>query len=336
MDIQIKKSVLLTPKIKKAWHTMETDESVSPYLYFNFMKYVWWQTKLFTKFRPIVYYAINDSGDVIMIAPMKLDIISGKIDTLGNKLMCDITDFLYQKGLTKDFRRECVLKLRQFIGQPFFLSRLLSDSETLAYLKPYSSLVGSHGCVDIYLQSDYESHFKQLSKSVRQNIRTAYNRMQKDGINLDFHFYVGGKNIPKSAKNDSKRCYLKRQLEAYTHALSLTAKVKFFLSVNWARHDNFSLFKNDNSVNATLYLNGVVAACFMGVVNYSKDRIVIPRLAISTEFRKYSPGYVMLCECMKYLSENTGIRHIDLCRGTEKYKSDLGGREYLTVFVKIQ
>ena len=73
-----------------------------------------------------------------------------------------------------------------------------------------------------------------------------------------------------------------------------------------------------------------------GVVNYYKDRIVIPRLSISTEFRKYSPGYVMLCECMKYLSENTGIRHIDLCRGTEKYKSDLGGREYLTVFVKIQ
>ena len=86
---------------------METDETVSPFLYFDFMKYVWWQTKLFTKYRPIVYYAVNDGGDVIMIAPMKLDVCSGKIDTLGNKSMCNITDFLYQKGLTKDHMDLC-------------------------------------------------------------------------------------------------------------------------------------------------------------------------------------------------------------------------------------
>lgn len=79
-------------------------------------------------------------------------------------------------------------------------------------MKPYSKIVGSHECVDIFLESDYDSHFKQLSKSVRQNIRTAYNRMQKDGVDFDFHFYIGGKNIPAKIKRDSKRCYLKRQL----------------------------------------------------------------------------------------------------------------------------
>ena len=94
--------------------------------------------------------------------------------------------------------------------------------------------------------------------------------------------------------------------------------------------------KTFNAVNATLYLNGVVAACFMGSLNYSKDRVVIPRLAISADFRKYSPGYVLLCECMKYVLSKTSIQHIDLCRGTEKYKSDLGGSKYLTLFVEIK
>ena len=112
--------------------------------------------------------------------------------------------------------------------------------------------------------------------------------------------------------------------------------LKKYIGVSWLRHDNFSLFLNNNAVNATLYLNGVVAACFMGSLNYSKDRVVIPRLAISADFRKYSPGYVLLCECMKYVLSKTSIQHIDLCRGTEKYKSDLGGSKYLTLFVEIQ
>ncbi len=332
MAIQIKKSFYLSSKIKKAWRAMENDESVTPFLYFNYMKYVWWQTTLFTKCMPIVYYAVDDSDGIIMIAPMKRDVLSGRLDTLGNKAMCDVTDFLYKKGMPSEVRKECVLKLRESIGHPFYLSRLLSESETLEYLKQHSTLVNSHECVDISLQSDYESHIKNLSKSVRQNIRTAYNRMQKDGIDFDFRFYIGSKNIPTSAKKDSKRCYLKRQLE-YTH--SFCTKVKHFIGLNWLRHDNFSLFKNENSVNATLYLNGRIAACFMGALNDTKDRVVVPRLAFSTEFRKYSPGYVLLCECMKNVLANTDIRHIDLCRGTEKYKSDLGGSKYLTLFVEI-
>ena len=42
MDIQIKKSLLLSSKIRKAWKKIEKEELVSPYLYYNFMKYVWW------------------------------------------------------------------------------------------------------------------------------------------------------------------------------------------------------------------------------------------------------------------------------------------------------
>ena len=48
--------------------------------------------------------------------------------------------------------------------------------------------------------------------------------MLKDGVDFDFHFYIGGKNIPAKIKKDSKRCYLKRQLDAYTH--SVFTKIK--------------------------------------------------------------------------------------------------------------
>lgn len=35
-----------------------------------------------------------------MIAPMKKNIFSGKIDTLGNLGFCDFTDFLYSHKLS--------------------------------------------------------------------------------------------------------------------------------------------------------------------------------------------------------------------------------------------
>ena len=136
MDIQIKKSLLLSAKIRKAWLNMEKEELVSPYLYYNFMKYVWWQTKLFSKYRPIIFYAIDKDNNIVMIAPMKVHIFSGEIDTLGNIGMCDMTDFLYRKELSDNECKECLLKLRDFIGRPFYLSRLLSDSKTLQYLGP--------------------------------------------------------------------------------------------------------------------------------------------------------------------------------------------------------
>ena len=82
MDIQIKKSLLLSAKIRKAWLNMEKEELISPYLYYNFMKYVWWQTKLFSKYRPIIFYAVDKDNNIVMIAPMKVTIFSGKVDTL--------------------------------------------------------------------------------------------------------------------------------------------------------------------------------------------------------------------------------------------------------------
>ena len=61
-----------------------------------------------------------------------------------------------------------------------------------------------------------------------------------------------------------------------------------------------------------------------------QEEIQIPRLAIDSEYSFYSPGYLMVCETLKWLMINSDIQTLDLMRGGEKYKLDLGGQKYIT------
>lgn len=47
--------------------------------------------------------------------------------------------------------------------------------------------------VAIYFENGYEDWFKSLSSSARQNLRTSYNRVHKDGKNLVINNFVGVK-----------------------------------------------------------------------------------------------------------------------------------------------
>lgn len=57
--------------------------------------------------------------------------------------------------------------------------------------------------------------------------------------------------------------------------------------------------------------------------------VVIPKLAIDTDFFRYSPGGVMIAEYIKQLSQNENKDYVfDLSRGAEQYKLSLGGELY--------
>lgn len=87
---------------------------------------------------------------------------------------------------------------------------------------------------------------------------------------------------------------------------------------------------NPNTFHALLFINGELASFMAGFMDHEQQKLVIPRLAIDHAFKFYSPGYVLLCETMRQLIANTAIRELDLSRGDERYKFDLGGQPYYT------
>ena len=58
--------------------------------------------------------------------------------------------------------------------------------------------------------------------------------------------------------------------------------------------------------------------------------VIVPKLAIDSDYSFYSPGVIMISEYIKKLCSNNNNNeyYIDLSRGDERYKTVLGGIVY--------
>lgn len=174
----------------------------------------------------------------------------------------------------------------------------------------------------------YEEYYMRLSKSVRQNLRTAYNRIRSDGLEYKYECFIPEKGIrgdfnkiisleyAKIIKRRHARRYSARVIQNNLHAyLSPAMKPMWNLEA--------SMFH--------LRINGKIAAIMFGLFNNNMNRLEISHVAIDDEFRRYSLGMVLLNEMAKFcIDKDNNIEGIDLGRGHEKYKVDMGGQNYNT------
>lgn len=183
--------------------------------------------------------------------------------------------------------------------------------------------------IPIFKFNSYDMYIRSLSKSVRQNIRTAYNRINRDNCLLDLNVYYGNKDLSYKTIKKGLSLYLKGQKSRYdNYGLSHWVHFKYLHYVSKTMQEDFSF-------HASLNINGNMAAIMQGYIDVTRHDIQIPRLAIDPDFSYYSPGYLMICETVKMLFSNDNIDSLDLMRGCEKYKLDLGGEIYHTYNCKI-
>ena len=182
-------------------------------------------------------------------------------------------------------------------------------------------------CVRINIEASeniYDSWFSRLSKSSRQNLRTAYNRMNTDGCVFEF---MTDSRVDYSEKMKLWKLYIKR-----TDQINNRAEKDNSLKQSLKNHINcyfniiFHMLNREKNMEATrLYINGKLAAFMLAY--RTAEGIVIPKLSIDTDFSRYSPGCVMIAEYIKRLPGNQDFI-LDLSRGDEQYKLVLGGEKY--------
>lgn len=90
----------------------------------------------------------------------------------------------------------------------------------------------------------------------------------------------------------------------------------------------------ESGVVACLKIGHEVAAFLEGFMDNSS--LLVPRLGINEKFQCYSPGVLLCNEIIKKGYESHGLSCLNLLRGTEKYKYDLGGKCYLTKNICIE
>lgn len=329
----IKKSFILSSRLKNAWAKIEHCESVTPSMYLSFMRYVRWQNYLLARI-PVFFYAEDEKREIVMIAPMSYGLVTRKYNTLGDIGQCGIADFLYHPKLSVSEQKKIVLSLAEYIGTEFRVSKIPSESITIAALEGISRTIAKRDNVIIHLEENYPDNIARLSRSVRQNLRTAYNRLERDGKSYRLEVHYGSMADARKMRTEILDCYENRQLYSYSKKMKWLRFEYHKIGMKYFRHDKFSLFGNENSVQVALYIDGKVAGMYAGVLNHRKDCILVPRLAINMDYKFYSPGYVMLCESFKYFLSNSTVRNIDLSVGAEQYKLDLGGIKYSTAVIE--
>lgn len=265
--------------------------------------------------------------DVQMICSLAIDDRKKEVYLLGDFSAVGYCDLIYGADVT-DAQFDAViagLKTR-YPDYTLKFNKVNESSAFCKYLLRRCESLSQSECVCVSLGDDYDTYYKALSKHSRQNIRTAYNRMNRDGKTYDFQIVQGAQRLTKKQKDDIIRVYCTRMKDKFgsevlPYPIMYTAQRYFNPIVR-------SLNTLDDQFHALLYIDGELAAFLSGLRNGDGSRIVVPRLSMNGKFDFYDPGIVLLRETAEYLCREYPGTELDLSRGNEKYKYTMGGKPH--------
>lgn len=316
-------------RLRRLYREFAGAPGVSPFCSYGAVRSLWRHaahTAWLRLRRPALMAAV-ESGKVLAMVPLIADISGKKHKMLGDTRGMACADAVFAPGISDDERRRAAAALaKSLCGHPLALQRLPSMSPLAdALVAEGCSLKRETNCCRIVVSSGFNDWFKSLSRSVRQNIRTAFNRLERDGV--EYELLVG--NTPLLARM-ALDLYCSRQKETYLSGCRLKKSLKAWQ----IRHSNAvtsSLCSADEAIHVVLLAGGKVAACMSCLTNAATGGVYsVPRLAINTDFRFYSPGYVMIHEFLHRATASGRSVTLDLGRGLEKYKLDLAASIYRT------
>jgi len=290
----------------------------------------------------VVVYAIRNKNDELMAIMPVRPMTNGSIQIAGSFERLDFADFLYNPKAEKEevckfFYEYC----RDELKAKCFDTRFVEEaSPTFIAAKKFKGFTDIKTWENVNINiayKDYDEYFATLSKHAKQNLRTAYNRAERDEKKIVLVCYSGDtKTLKKNAKarKDIEACmklYTKRQLKTYVEerALTYTFRTRMF------HYLSVSAKTNKNGFFAILKLNGEVAAFMQGFYDPFDKEYEIPRLAMNDEMKFYSPGMILVAEVIKKYIGDKGVTHLNLLRGNEPYKFAMGGEVYTTKEFKI-
>lgn len=221
----------------------------------------------------------------------------------------------------------------------YFLEQIKEDAQSYQYLKKRFTLNKDYSRTCVKLDIDNlteEEYWNSLSKSVRQNIRTAINRCKKDNIQLKVKVDDSDVVLQNCVDMREKRVRIKHDKEGRSR--SFLAKVKCKI-ISWLRF-KFPLYlamsEDANAHFLSVYANDWLCAFFQYGKDERRCEIVVMSAGVEDEYTRYSPGLLGIYNyVLEQIREGYKIHTIDFTRGDEKYKYDVGGKSHFIHSIKF-
>lgn len=331
-------------KLKKIWRKLYKD---NPYLFpfssweYNEEVYSYKKIKP-TTFLQKEYFLVYYNHDIpLMIMPLfikkKTLYIFG--ENIGGP---DNLDFIYDKNIRDEDIFSALRELREkFHGMKLMLYKVNERSRLYQFFKEYCNdkrlidyqvnIELDRVCVKVCYPDDYDTYFHGLSKNARFNIHKIYNKLKKQDISMELKV-IHGPFKDNELLSSLMKFYTARESERKNRKYDFFPFIKhrYFSSLTWA-------IQNMNEQYTFCLMLKDKPAAFMTGFATNFNEIVFPIVSMNSLFKQYSPGKVMINETIKYLQGHKSNMILDLSRGDERYKFEMGGSKHYNyrIFLEI-
>jgi CelD/BcsL family acetyltransferase involved in cellulose biosynthesis len=329
-------------QIQDEWKALETGEEMT-----LFQSYQWYQV-LLEQYVPVdtrkyesLYAVVESDGQPCMIAPLwvvkkTFRLLNHKgAYMLGRGSFSDYLNLVYQHFDGDAFDYLSSDLARRYGITCFTIEQLRETTSVYRHIldKYVICRNSEYPCVGLNLPSSVEEYNRLLSKNSRQNIRTANNRLKKDGKTLVYNF--------DDRVIDKKRCLEIREAKQLVNysKLPLLYRYKYKILNFFRFHFNsfVPFISFSESKVMTAYDEG---GCLRAFFNYGYDTdgrcIRVMTAGTDLDYARYSPGLLLMYNFILNSIQEGNIKEIDFTRGDEKYKFSLGGQQRTIHTVKFK
>lgn len=337
--------------LKEYWIELENGKDMTA-----FQRYSWYYAlnkqyldKCFEAFEKSAYVVAFSMGKPVMIAPIHIKKCGFQFKGYGAASGAYIigtwgfTDYL--NYIYRDFSPEAFETINSAIKKKYkvkkiHINSIIRGTEVEKYLKSnyencfhYETL-----CVKTEPKENFDIFYKAMSKSTRQNIRTALNHETKDGKNISIKVF---NTVSISDAEEFYSIYLERSKsknkidiksdgikDTVLKELNKIYNNKLKKSLNHSNYLVYNMTHNPDSMLVGIYCDDIKIGFLYGLKsspNLWHDIIV----CFNENYRFYSPCRTALYRLYKdvvYSSDNKLT--VDMTKGNEKYKYDFCGKDH--------
>ncbi len=317
-------------RIEKDWRRLETGNEMT-----LFQSYDWYKMLIDfyvpkdTKHYESVFALVKKAETICIIAPLwiikkNFRFINKKgVYLLGRDSYSDYLNFIYNSFDSKAFDYLINDIHIRFNLNHFIFEQINENSTIIKYITSSFKIINckKDPCVNLHLPTSRDGYNKLLSKHARQNLRTANNRLTKDGLSIT----IDVDNI----EVDKKKCLLIREskLSIQYNKVSSIKKYKYRIINKYRFH--FPKFSPITDYTGSKVMTATINKELCAFFNYAFDKVhkkvVIISAGTNIQYARYSPGILLMYAFIMKTIENNYYSEIDFTRGDEKYKYVLGG-----------
>ncbi len=240
---------------------------------------------------------------------------------LGSSGKSDYLDFYYDSKINSQNLHELFSFLSKYFKISNFELPLINEkSKTFGLIKEMKcdlnySVTNSAG-IKI---NDIESYNKNISKNLKQNLRTSYNRLANDNLQFKISFIT--KPVYSSLQIKLKKIYLKRFYEKNNYINHFKCKFLNGFDIYFYSLNKIASFKV-----VTLTIKNEISS-YLFYFN-DKNNYYISRIVLNSSYKFYSPGIILINEFIKNSLEQNQNKFIfvDFTNGIEPYKISFGSK----------